>query len=132
MVDIRSTPARRRRAEAALTVLGAQVAPLARERLGILEGDAFLARLEHEFLDIFEPIDLLYGDRADTAELVHDLVGLVLDAAVARPAPLRALDRRREIDRGWFQRSRMLGYVCYADRFAGSLAGVRQRLDYLG
>jgi amylosucrase len=25
----------------------------------------------------------------------------------------------------------MIGYVCYADRFAGSLAGVRQHLDYL-
>jgi glycosidase len=25
----------------------------------------------------------------------------------------------------------MVGYVCYADRFAGSLAGVRQHLDYL-
>ncbi|HYB17985.1 MAG TPA: alpha-amylase family protein, partial [Streptosporangiaceae bacterium] len=31
----------------------------------------------------------------------------------------------------WFQRSRMIGYVCYADLFAGSLAGVRQHLDYL-
>jgi amylosucrase len=44
---------------------------------------------------------------------------------------LRRLDRRREIDPAWFQRSRMIGYVCYADRFAGSLAGVRQHLDYL-
>ena len=25
----------------------------------------------------------------------------------------------------------MIGYVCYADRFAGSLQGVRQHLDYL-
>ncbi len=59
---------------------------------------------------------------------------LVLDApaaAAARPAPLRLLDRRREIDPAWFQRSRMIGYVCHADRFAGSLQGVRQHLDYL-
>jgi amylosucrase len=26
----------------------------------------------------------------------------------------------------------MVGYVCYADRFAGTLAGVGGRLDYLG
>jgi amylosucrase len=44
---------------------------------------------------------------------------------------LQRLDRRREIDPGWFQRSRMIGYVCYADRFAGSIQGLRQHLDYL-
>ena len=54
-----------------------------------------------------------------------------LEAAAQRPAALRLLDRRREIDPAWFQRSRMIGYVCYADRFAGSLPGVRQHLDYL-
>ena len=41
------------------------------------------------------------------------------------------LDRAREVDPGWFQRARMFGYVCYADRFAGDLSGVRERLDYL-
>ena len=54
-----------------------------------------------------------------------------LEAAAARPPELRRLDRRREIDPAWFQRSRMIGYVCYADRFAGSLRGVREHLDYL-
>jgi amylosucrase len=44
---------------------------------------------------------------------------------------LTRLDRRREIDPAWFQRSRMIGYVCYTDRFAGTLAGVGQHLDYL-
>ena len=54
-----------------------------------------------------------------------------LDAAARRPQTQRLLDRRREIDPAWFQRSRMIGYVCYADRFARSLPGVRQHLDYL-
>ncbi len=48
-----------------------------------------------------------------------------------RPWPLRVLDRRREVDPAWFQRAGMVGYACYADRFAGTLAGVRERLDYL-
>ena len=26
----------------------------------------------------------------------------------------------------------MVGYVCYADRFAGTLEGVGEHLDYLG
>ncbi len=62
------------------------------------------------------------GGAADVTGLATQLV-LDAPAAVARPAPLRLLDRRREIDPAWFQRSRMIGYVCHADRFAGSLQG---------
>jgi amylosucrase len=58
-------------------------------------------------------------------------VGLAVEAALVRPSALLALDRRREVDPGWFQRARMVGYVAYVDRFAGDLAGVRERLDYL-
>ncbi|HEY6744124.1 MAG TPA: amylosucrase [Mycobacteriales bacterium] len=131
MVDIRSSPERRDRAAAILKDLLATVGPLAAQRLGPLEGAAFTARLEHAHLDIVEPLDLLYGGRTELAALVTELVGTVLDAAVARPLPLRVLDRRREVDPGWFQRSRMVGYACYADRFAGTLAGVRDRLEHL-
>ena len=131
MVEIRSSAQRRRRALSALTDLLDEVRPTARERLGALEGEGFLARLELAHDDIFDPIDALYGDRTDTAAHVRDLVHLVLDASAARPWPLRVLDRHREIDPGWFQRSRMVGYVCYADRFGDTLAGVRGRLDYL-
>ncbi len=102
-----------------------------RQRLGALDADAFLARLEQLSFDIAGPLGQLYGGVTDTSRLVTDLVMDALDAAAARPALLRLLDRRREIDPGWFQRSRMIGYVCYADRFAGSLRGVRHHLDYL-
>ncbi|HYT09839.1 MAG TPA: amylosucrase [Mycobacteriales bacterium] len=131
MVDIRSVPERRRRAASLLGDLLAEIGPAARDRLGALEGEAFLARFEHAHLDVVEPLDLLYGHRTDLGGLVRGLVGVVLDAAAARPWSLRVLDRRREVDPGWFQRSRMVGYACYADRFAGTLAGVRERLDYL-
>jgi amylosucrase len=105
--------------------------PLARARLGALEGEAFLARLEHVHPDVVEPLEALYGARVDITELVRELVGVALDAAAVRPWPLRVLDRRREVDPAWFQRAGMVGYACYADRFAGTLAGVRERLDYL-
>ncbi len=103
----------------------------ARQRLGPDEADAFLARLEQLSFDIVEPLEQVYGGSTDVTGLVAELVADALDAAVARPPALRRLDRRREIDPAWFQRSRMIGYVCYADRFAGSLAGVRRHLDYL-
>ncbi|HZV26151.1 MAG TPA: alpha-amylase family glycosyl hydrolase, partial [Acidothermaceae bacterium] len=104
---------------------------LARERLGAQEADAFLARLEQAAFDIREPLEALYGDVVDIDELINDLVSDAIDAAAARPEKLRLLDRRREIDQAWFQRSRMIGYVAYADRFAGSLKGVANHLDYL-
>ena len=102
-----------------------------RQRLGILEADAFLARLEQLSFDIAGPLEQVYGSVIDTTRFAADLVLDALDAAAERPALLRLLDRRREIDPAWFQRSRMIGYVCYADRFGGSLRGVRQHLDYL-
>ena len=104
---------------------------VARARLGPQEADAFLARLEQLSFDIAEPLEQLYGDVVDVSGFLTDLVLDALDAAASRPAALRMLDRRREIDPAWFQRSRVIGYVCYADRFAGSLPGLRQHLDYL-
>ena len=130
MVDIRSSSSGQA-AALLLRELVETVGPLARARLGALEGEAFLARLEQVHLDVVEPLDALYGTRTDTAELVRGLVGVALDAAAVRPWPLRVLDRRREVDPAWFQRAGMVGYACYADRFGGTLAGVRERLDYL-
>ena len=102
-----------------------------RQRLGLPEADAFLARLEQLSFDIVEPLGQVYGSTVNLTRFVTGLVLDALEAAAGRPAALRLLDRRREIDPGWFQRSRMIGYVCYADRFAGSLPGVRRHLDYL-
>jgi amylosucrase len=103
----------------------------ARSRLGPAEADAFLTRLETLSFDITGPLGQVYGDVTDVGKLATELVLDALAAAAARPPELRRLDRRREIDPAWFQRSRMIGYVCYADRFAGSLRGVREHLDYL-
>ena len=100
-------------------------------RLGAAEADAFLTRLDQLSFDILEPLGQVYGAVTDPGQLATELVLDALDAAARRPQTQRLLDRRREIDPAWFQRSRMIGYVCYADRFAGSLPGVRQHLDYL-
>ena len=98
--------------------------------LGPDEADAFLARVELALPNVLEPLARLYG--ADDADVLFGrAVRLALDAAAARPAALRRLDRRREIDPGWFQRTRMQGYVCYVDRFCGTLAELPDRLDYL-
>jgi amylosucrase len=102
-----------------------------RERLGPLEGEAFLARLEAVADDLVEAITAVYGERRDVAGFLHELVADALAAAASRPPALAALDRRREVDPTWFLRQEMVGYVCYADRFAGDLRGVMSKVDYL-
>ena len=51
--------------------------------------------------------------------------------AAGRSRELRMLDHEREITPDWLQREQAVGYVTYVDRFAGTLAGVRERLPYL-
>jgi amylosucrase len=55
-------------------------------------------------------------------------IGRLMDE---RPEPLRALDRERAADPGWFTRSSMLGYSAYVDQFGASLRGVRERIPHL-
>src|SRR5262249_13288672 len=103
----------------------------ARRRLSLHKADAFLARLEQLSFDIFEPLERVYSDVIDVTGFIVSLVRDALNAAAARPTVRRLLDRRREINPAWFQGSRVIGYACYVDRFAGSLRDVRRHLDYL-
>ena len=104
----------------------------ARETLGELEGAAFVTRLAVAEADLLEALTAVYGDRVDVTSFRAALVDDALAAAAARPAELRVLDRCREVDPAWFLAEDVVGYTCYADRFAGGLTGVHQRLDYLG
>jgi amylosucrase len=116
----------RRRASESLHRLLPALAADAEQRLGRPESVAFLARLEATLLDIYQPLDQVYG-----RDLLDRMVRVALAAAEQRPAELRELDRRREVDRNWYQRARMVGYVCYTDRFAGDLRGLPDKLGYL-
>ena len=73
----------------------------------------------------------LYGAHHDVEALLARLLAVVDEARQARAPELHALDERRLADPAWFASQEMIGYVCYADRFAGTLDGVRARLDYL-
>jgi amylosucrase len=103
----------------------------AREVLPPWDAEAFLARAEEHLPHAYEALSQLYGNGHDVDELLGRLLLSMLDAARARPDDLRLLDHRREIAPDWFQRERMVGYVCYVDRFSGSLAGFERHLDYL-
>ncbi|MDQ1128382.1 amylosucrase [Microbacterium sp. SORGH_AS 888] len=49
----------------------------------------------------------------------------------ARPLDLKVHDAQREARPDWFQSERMLGGVCYVDRYAGDVAGLREQIPYL-
>jgi amylosucrase len=123
-----SDAARRGAAERAWRALRPELAAEAEAALGE-EADAFLTRAELALFDVHEPLAVLYDD---PDELFARALRTVLAAAADRPAPLRRLDRRREIDPAWFQRARVQGYVCYVDRFCGTLEQLPGHLDHLG
>ncbi len=69
------------------------------------------------------------GEEADG--LIASLASSAVAGWLARPERLRARDRERLLVPDWFQQPDALGYVAYADRFAGDLGGVAQHIDYL-
>ncbi len=48
-----------------------------------------------------------------------------------RPEALKELDRVREADPLWYKGHSLVGMLMYADAFAGTLPGVREKLDYI-
>ena len=92
--------------------------------------EAFLARFDHEFPRLHALFTQLYGQRADGRE---QLAQTIADASASwniRPLDLKVRDARRAADPDWFQSERMLGGVCYVDRYAGNLAGIRDQIPY--
>src|ERR687898_3025560 len=97
-----------------------------------LDGDpAFLTRLERFFTELRDPLVALYGDDPRFREQFVALLDAMAATARDRDPELRRLDHEREITPDWLQREQAVGYVCYVDRLAGTLAGVRERLPYL-
>ena len=71
----------------------------------------------------------IYGDKTDA--LVERVRAIVTKTLENRPADLRRLDEARLLRPDWLQQPGMTGYVCYTDRFAGTLNGILGHLDYL-
>ena len=94
-------------------------------------GEAFLLRLERFFTELRDPLYALFGQDSRFPEHFDGLLAAMARTAATRDPQLRALDHERELTPDWLQREQAVGYVAYADRFAGTLDGVRERLPYL-
>jgi amylosucrase len=69
--------------------------------------------------------------RVDLAALTERVVGQVAATLAARRRDLRELDEARLLRPDWFAGADQVGYVAYTERFAGTLAGVVERIPYL-
>jgi amylosucrase len=97
------------------------LAGLAGERL-----DDVLGRFDRWGPELVDGLSV-YGDAAP----LLDVVDLVATATLNRRPALQTLDRARLLRPDWFAGPDQVGYVCYADRFAGTLRGVERHLGYL-
>ena len=93
--------------------------------------EAFAIRLERFFGDLHGALTHVYGADDRFPAAWNALLEAMAAAAYARPDHLRRLDHEREITPDWLHREQAVGYVAYADRFAGTLRGVRERIPYL-
>lgn len=98
--------------------------------------DQRLAIFERRFAAVGEfavnALDQLYGELPDYPRWQKAILDAVEDSLNSRPDDLCSLDEEREKRQpDWHQSHEMIGYMCYADRFAGTLEGVAGRVDYL-
>lgn len=101
----------------------------AAEAIGRLDDD-FLERFDAQFPRLQGLFTRLYGDRADGQAQLAEVVAAASASWNTRPLDLKVRDRQRASDPDWFQSERMLGGVCYVDRFGGNLAGIRDQIPY--
>jgi amylosucrase len=91
--------------------------------------ELFLLRLHRWWPDLRDGLASIYEPHVE--DLAVRLLRLAADAYAAREADLKRLDLIRSLEPDWFQQPAMMGYAAYADRFAGTLTGVADRVGYL-
>ena len=94
------------------------------------ERETLELRIERWWPDLVSALTTLYP--AYPVEALG--VGLMERAVAAfreRDHELRRLDVKRLLQPDWLQQPVMVGYACYADRFAGTLRALPDRMDHL-
>jgi len=96
----------------------------------ILQDKDFRTRLDTNFSAIFGLFAELYGYRNDCLDQLVDLIMMCGKSWQDRDPELQKLDKQRELDPEWYLSNQMLGGVCYVDRYAKDLQGIRERIPY--
>ncbi|MFO1066881.1 MAG: alpha-amylase family protein, partial [Pirellulales bacterium] len=93
--------------------------------------DAYRRRLKKHFPVLFQKLFQLYSGHYDFFYYLEDVLSVLTSMWLDRHQELKALDALREMHPDWYQSERMVGAACYVDLFAGSIAGVREKIPYL-
>lgn len=96
----------------------------------VLRDRDFVNRLETNFITIFGIFAELYGYRNDCLDQLVDLIMMCGKSWIARDQELKDVDKQRELDPEWYLSNQTLGGVCYVDRYANNLAGIRAKIPY--
>lgn len=105
---------------------------LANHDVGDIGSDQdFHLRLAANYYSMRSLFMRLYGRRDDAEQQLEKLLGHLQSAFGQREQSLRVLDQQREMEPDWFLSQKWIGMAMYGDRFAGNLAGINQRIDYL-
>lgn len=94
-----------------------------------LSAETFQLRLQRYAPELRDSLSAVYGERTD--EVMARVESLLRDVFAERSHELRLLDEARLLQPDWLQQQRMVGYVTYADHFAGTLRGIAEHLDHL-
>ncbi|KAL6250929.1 hypothetical protein RBB50_001137 [Rhinocladiella similis] len=96
----------------------------------ILADEAFFGRLDMNFITIFAIFAELYGYRHDCLDQLVGLITMCGKSWMERDPELQKHDKEREINPEWYLSNQMLGGVCYVDRYAKNLDGIRAKIPY--
>lgn len=96
----------------------------------ILNDQDFFGRLDMNFITVFAIFAELYGYRHDCLDQMVDLITMCGRSWRQRDPELQKLDKQREQDSEWYLSNQMLGGVCYVDRYAKDLSGIKDRIPY--
>ncbi|MGW2674670.1 alpha-amylase family protein [Kocuria rhizophila] len=99
-------------------------------RVAAADRHVFLHRLPQQLPRIVTSLSAVYGSGPEIWDVVARAVLTAWDAYAERPADLRDLDRQREGAAPWFTSREAVGGVCYVDRYAGTIAGLREQIPY--
>ncbi len=91
----------------------------------------FFQRLDVYWYDLIRPLTHLYSHLDNFEPWLADTITRIGRAYAQRPHELQLLDEKRLLQPDWYQKSTMLGYVAYTNRFAGDLNGVADKIEYL-
>ncbi len=101
--------------------------PLARAAARAKSDAVFQRRIDRHH----DELRWLYMELYDNGSMFAELCAQMHAFFERRPEPLKRLDAEREATGAWYRRRDLLGMQLYIDNFAGTIAGVEDRLDYI-